>query len=85
MSVLVVPRVTQAWRVSEDGARLFSVVPSHRMSSNGHKINHKKFNLNREEEILRVEGVRALNQLPREGVEFSLETFQTHLSQVILP
>ncbi|RMC11413.1 hypothetical protein DUI87_11532 [Hirundo rustica rustica] len=32
--------------VSKAGARLFSVVPSDRMRSNGHYLNHKKFQFN---------------------------------------
>ncbi|RMB93973.1 hypothetical protein DUI87_29559 [Hirundo rustica rustica] len=51
----------------EDGARLFSVVPSDRMGSNGHKLKQKKFHLNMQNFPLGV--AEHWNRLPREVVE----------------
>lgn len=46
----------------------FSVVPSHRTRSNGHKLQHRKFDLNiRKNFTLRVAG--HLHTLPSQAVE----------------
>jgi len=68
----------------QDGASLFSVVPSNRTSGNAHKLQHGMFHLDMRKNFFTLRVMKHWNSLSRDVVDSpSLEIFKTHLGEVL--